>query len=257
MPGESERAWKDLQGRSCLITAASRTLGAVIARVLARAGAAVAVNYQRNAKAAEALCEELRGYGASCFSVQADVSNPVEVARMTETVWQRFNGPDLLVNCAGPYVDAPFLSLAVEDFDLILASNARSTFLVSAGFGRLMKKRGGGKIINISATSYLNRSHSVYGMAKACVVYLTEAMALELAPEVRVNAIAPDLLAENEEMDAEFARRAAAGTPLGRLVTRREVAEALVLLCTSPFDFCTGTTVVLDGGRSIPRLWMG
>jgi NAD(P)-dependent dehydrogenase (short-subunit alcohol dehydrogenase family) len=88
-------------------------------------------------------------------------------------------------------------------------------------------------------------------------MYLTEVMALELAPEVHINAIAPDLIADNDEMSAEFVEQSIAGTPLGRLVTRAEIAEMVRLLCTPAFDSLTGQTIVMDGGRSIPRLVLG
>jgi NAD(P)-dependent dehydrogenase (short-subunit alcohol dehydrogenase family) len=112
-------------------------------------------------------------------------------------------------------------------------------------------------IINIAATDFFHRSHSIYGLAKEGVVHLTGALALELAPEVRVNAIAPDLLADNEEMTPDFTQQAVAATPLARLVTRAEVAEMVCLLCTPAFDIVTGQTIVMDGGRSIPRLALG
>ena len=88
-----------------------------------------------------------------------------------------------------------------------------------------MKAREQGQIINIAATDSFHRSHSIYGLAKSGVIYLTEALALELAPHVRVNAIAPDLIADNEDMSAELESQAIAGTPLKRLVTRTEEAE--------------------------------
>ena len=135
--------------------------------------------------------------------------------------------------------------------------NVRSTFLMSQAVGKDMKERGRGHIINIAATDVFHRSHSVYGMAKAGVVYLTEAMALELAPEVRIYALAPDLIADNEGMEPDFVKQAVAGTPLRRLVTRAEIAEMVCLLCTPAFDMVTGQTIVMDGGRSLPRIAVG
>jgi NAD(P)-dependent dehydrogenase (short-subunit alcohol dehydrogenase family) len=121
-----------------------------------------------------------------------------------------------------------------------------------------MKERGGGYIINIAATDIFHRSHSIYGLAKAGVVHLTEAMALELAPEVRVNALAPDLIADNEDMPSDdFVKQAIAGTPLQKLVTRAEIAEMACLLCTPVFNSVTGQTIVMDGGRTIARIATG
>jgi NAD(P)-dependent dehydrogenase (short-subunit alcohol dehydrogenase family) len=97
----------------------------------------------------------------------------------------------------------------------------------------------------------------VYGLAKTGVIYLTEALALELAPAVRVNAVAPDLIADNEGMTPEVSEQAIAATPQGRLVTRAEIAEMVCLICTSAFAMTTGQTIIMDGGRSLPRMARG
>jgi NAD(P)-dependent dehydrogenase (short-subunit alcohol dehydrogenase family) len=114
-----------------------------------------------------------------------------------------------------------------------------------------MKANGRGHIVNIAATSAFNVSGSVYSLAKAGVVHLTEAFALDLAPEVRVNAIAPDLIAENEDNPPGLAEETIAATPLGRLVSRIEIGMMVCLMCSSAFDFVTGQTILMDGGRSI------
>jgi len=246
-----------LRDHVCLITGASRTLGAVIARRLAGAGAHVAVNYHQSAAAAQELCAELAAQGVQARAFGADMTNPAEVARLVDEAWQHFGAIDVLINNVGPYVDTPLLDLALADFERVWAGNARATFLATQAAGRRMKTRGRGLIVNIAATDYKHRSHSIYGLAKSGVVYLTEAFALELAPEVRVNALAPDLLADNEDMPPAMAAPAIGGTPMRRLVTRDEIAEAICLLASPAFAMLTGQTIVLDGGRSIPRIAMG
>jgi NAD(P)-dependent dehydrogenase (short-subunit alcohol dehydrogenase family) len=253
----AERLKVELNGKICLVTGASRTLGAAIARRLAVYGADVAVNYHHSQEAALTLCEALAELGVKALPLQADVSRPEDVERLVADTSAQLGSIDILVNNVGPYVDTPFLDLSLADFDRNLAENIRATFLLSQAVGRRMKAQGRGRIINIAATDFFHRSHSIYGLAKGGVVYLTEAMALELAPEVHLNAIAPDLIADNEEMSPEFTQRSIAGTPLGRLVTRAEIAEMVCLLCTSAFDSVTGQTIVMDGGRTIPRIAMG
>lgn len=243
-----------LQGKVCLVTGGSRTLGAAIARRMAQYGARVIVNYHQAAEAAEAVCAAIAAGGGEATAIQADVTDPLQVERMIGNSWERFGGLDILVNNVGPYVDTPFLELETADFDRILAGNIRATFLLSRAAGRRMKARGKGTIVNIAATDAFHRSHSVYGLAKAGVLYLTEALALELAPEARIHALAPDLISENEEMDADFAARSAAGTPMARLIRRDEIAEVVCLVCTPSFAMTTGHTIILDGGRSIPRI---
>lgn len=245
---------EQLRGKVCLITGGSRTLGASIARRMASYGVHVAVNYHQSQEAAHRLCEELAAFGVTAYPIAADVSQPDQVAHLVSATLAHFDCIDIVVNTVGPYVDAPFLDLSLADFDRILAGNVRSTFLVTQAVGRLMKHRGSGQIINIAATDFLHRSHSVYGLAKSGVVYLTEALARELAPEVRLNALAPDLIADNEEMSPDLTKRSIAATPMARLVTRAEIAEMTCLLCTSAFAMTTGQTIIMDGGRSIPRI---
>ncbi len=246
-----------LTQKVALVTGASRALGAEIARALAQHGAHVIVNYHRSETAVTALCTELAESGGRALPIQADVSQPDQVKRLVTATQEQLGPIDILVNNVGPYVDIPFLELPLADFDHVLAANVRATFLVSQAVGRQMKERGTGHIINIAATDIFHRSHSIYGLAKGGVVYLTEAMALELAPEVRINALAPDLIADNEDMADEFVRRSTMGVPLRRLVTRAEVAEMVCQLCKPAFDSMTGQTIVMDGGRSIPRIAMG
>lgn len=246
-----------LTGKVCLVTGASRALGAQIARTLAGHGGRVAINYLRSEEAARALCEEIEEQGGTALPLHADVSDPAQAEHLVAATWESLGPIDLLVNNAGPYVDTPFLDLPVTDFDAILATNVRATFLMTQVAGRRMKARGHGHVINIAATDLFHRSHSVYGLAKAGVAHLTQAFARELAPEVRVNAIAPDLIADNEEMEADFVRQAVEATPLRRLVTRAEIAEMVCLLCAPAFDIVTGQMIVMDGGRSIPRIAMG
>lgn len=246
-----------LANQVCLVTGASRTLGAAIARRMAAEGARVVVNYHNSAEAAHALCAELNAAGGAAAAIQADVSKPDQAERLVAAAWQQLGPIDILVNNVGPYVDTPFLEMPADDFDRILAGNIRATFLMSQAVGRKMKARGRGVIVNIAATDSYHRSHSVYGLAKSGVIHLTEAFALELAPEVRVNALAPDLIADNEGMEADFVAQSIAGTPSGRLVTRAEVAGMAVLLCTAAFDSVTGQTVAMDGGRRLPRINFG
>jgi NAD(P)-dependent dehydrogenase (short-subunit alcohol dehydrogenase family) len=243
-----------VNGKVCLVTGASRGLGVVIARHLAAQGAAVAVHYHRSAAEAQALCAELSALGARVLPVQADLLDAPAIAALAEAVTTGLGPIDILVNNVGPYVDTPFLDLELADFDQVMAGNVRATFLLSQIVGRSMRVRGSGRIINLAATDYRHRSHGVYGLAKGGVVYLTEALALELAPAVAVFALAPDLIADNEEMPVDFVARAIAATPMGRLVTRGEVAAMVGLLCMPACDMLTGQTVVMDGGRSIPRM---
>jgi NAD(P)-dependent dehydrogenase (short-subunit alcohol dehydrogenase family) len=120
-----------------------------------------------------------------------------------------------------------------------------------------MRAAGWGRIVNISAVSYALRNHSIYGLAKDALIFLTEELAIELGPEITVNAVAPGQIVESakdiEEFDPTFVSRAIEATPAGRLVTRREVADVVVALCGPTFAMVTGTTIPVDGGFRLQR----
>lgn len=247
----------DLRGTTCLIAGGARGLGATVTRYLARCGVNLAVHYHQSAEAAQTLCAEAAALGVQAHPLRADISDADAAEALVAAAWQQFGTIDLFVNTVGPYADMPFMDMPLDTFDEIWNSNARAAFVLTRAVGRRMRQRGSGQIITIAATDYLHRSHSIYGLAKAGVVYLTEAFALELAPTVRVNAIAPDLIADNEDMGEAIAAPAIGGTPLGRLVTRAEIAQMVGLLCAPAFAAVTGQTIVMDGGRTLPRIAMG
>jgi NAD(P)-dependent dehydrogenase (short-subunit alcohol dehydrogenase family) len=242
-----------LAGKRALVTAASRGLGAAIAAALSAHGASVAVNYYQSVEAARSLCALLEQRGGRAEPLRADVADPVQASRLVAAAWDAFGGLDILVNNYGPWVETPFTALSLEEFDRIMTGNLRATFQLASDAGARMRAAGGGVIINVAATDAFERGRSVYGLAKAGVVHLTEALAVELAPEVRVLCVAPGLIADNEDMPQSVADVELARTPLRRLVTRAEAAEVVCLLCGPAFASVTGQTIQMDGGARIPR----
>jgi 3-oxoacyl-[acyl-carrier protein] reductase len=242
-----------LSGHSCLVTAASRTLGAAIARELAQRGAAVAINYHRAEAEARALCREIETAGGIAVPIQADITDDAEAHRLVESAWQALGGLDILVNNYGPWTATPFASLSVGEFDRIMAGNVRSAFVISSDAGLRMRESGAGIIVNIAATDAFERGRSVYGLAKAALVHFTESLAVELAPQVRVLAVAPGLIADNEDMPDSLVNEELSRTPLKRLVTRDEIAQVVALLCGPSFASVTGQTLQMDGGARIPH----
>lgn len=244
-----------LAGKTALVTGSSRNLGATIAQTLGASGAEVAVHYSRSAEGARKAAEAIVARGGAAALFQADLAQAEEAQRLASAVLDRFGRVDILVNNVGPYTDIPFTDLPVGDWDRIMNSGLRSSYLLAQAFAPGMRERGWGSIVNISAGSAFIRVHSIYGLMKDAVLHLTQSLALELAPEVRVNAIAPGQIYESDEVNAidpTFIPRMIESTPLKRLVTRQEVADAVFLLCSDRFPSLTGQTLVLDGGWSIP-----
>jgi NAD(P)-dependent dehydrogenase (short-subunit alcohol dehydrogenase family) len=247
-----------LQGKVALVTGASRNLGPVIVGELAASGAAVALNcLPSDQQEGKKVAEELAAAGYEIDVFPADTSDHVQVREMGDAILARFGHIDILVHCAGPWCDTPFVELPEEDWDRIMDTNLKGAYLASQIAAPSMRERGWGRIVVISAGSAFIRTHSVYGLAKAAIIHFVESLSVQLGPEVTVNAIAPGQIAETTEIfeiDPSFVERAINYTPLRRLVTRREIAQMIGLICTSPaMKSVTGHTFVMDGGWSLHK----
>jgi NAD(P)-dependent dehydrogenase (short-subunit alcohol dehydrogenase family) len=247
-----------LSGRRALVTSSSRNLGAQIARTLAEQGAAVAVTYQGSEQMARDLVAELsHRTGTAHVCVQGNLLNAGEVRAAVEAAREGLGGLDILVNNFGPFSAVPMAELPHENWESVWAGNVTATYLATQVVVPDMRTRGWGRIINLSAGSAYLRNHSIYGLAKEAVITLTESLALELGPEITVNAVAPGQVEESAEdiaaIDPTFVDRAVDRTPAGRLVTRTEVADVIAQLCTPVFDMLTGAVLPLDGGWRFNR----
>lgn len=247
-----------LDGKLALVTGSSRNLGAAIAQELATRGATVVVTYNRSRDAATELVRRLQEMtGRQHHAYRADLSSSSETRTLCSSVLAEVGVVDILVNNAGPFAMAPYVELAEEDWDTVWDTNVKSIYVCTQVLAPHMRQKGWGRIINISAGSAYTRNHSIYSLAKQAVVILTEQLALELGPEITVNAVAPGQIAESAddiaEFDPSFVERAVAHTPTGRLVTRPEVASLVADLCAPGYDMVTGATIPVDGGWRISR----
>jgi len=242
-----------LRGKVALVTGASSGAGVDIARELARLGARVAVHYRSSRAGADEVVEAIRAAGGEAATFQADMAVSDEVRRLVAEVDGRLGPVSVLVNNAGPFADTAFRTLTERDWDYVMNTNLKSVFLTSQLVLAGMETLGWGRIVNLGATSAFVRSHSVYGLAKAALLHMTESMAVDFAPHVTVNAVVPSQIASarTDKMPA-YKAAAIAATPLKRLVTQPEIARMVALVCSPAFDFVTGRAIILDGGRSIP-----
>jgi len=242
-----------LRGKVALVTGASSGAGVDIARELARLGARVAVHYRSSRAGADEVVEAIRAAGGEATTFQADMAVSDDVRRLVAEVDGRLGPVSVLVNNAGPFADTAFRTLTERDWDYVMNTNLKSVFLTSQLVLAGMETLGWGRIVNLGATSAFVRSHSVYGLAKAALLHMTESMAVDFAPHVTVNAVVPSQIASarTDKMPA-YKAAAIAATPLKRLVTQPEIARMVALVCSPAFDFVTGRAMILDGGRSIP-----
>jgi NAD(P)-dependent dehydrogenase (short-subunit alcohol dehydrogenase family) len=241
-------------GKTALVTGSSSGAGAAIALELARRGAAVAVHCRINIGQAESIAGRIVEAGGKASVFRANLAEDGAPARLAADVESALGPVQLLINNAGPYADAPFRTLKPALWDAIMAANLKAPWLLAQRLAPAMERLGWGRIVNLGATSGFVRSHSVYGLAKAALLTLTESLALELAPAITVNAVVPSQIASaRTDTMPVYKEAAVAGTPLGRLVTEDEIARMVALVCSPEFDFVTGRAIVMDGGRTLPR----
>jgi len=244
----------ELGDKVALITGGKR-IGLVVARELATRGVDIALSYARSRVEAEQAAELVRAAKRRATAFQADLLQPEACEALVAQVADTFGRLDILINMASVYVERPFAELKASEWDATLNVDLRAAFLCSRAAAPHMRKQGGGRIINFS--DWLSRSGRPryrgfvpYYVAKAGVIGLTEAVALELASDnILVNAIAPGpILAPPETNDEEFSAVERA-TPLGRWGGETEIAKAVLALLEA--DFITGETVRVDGGRHL------
>ena len=240
-------------GKAALVTGGSRNLGATIAEQFAGYGASVAINYRTSAGTADVLVKRLtKETGNPHFAFRGDMARSDDVRDVVRSAVEQLGRIDILVNNAGPFSMTPFSELQESEWDRIWNANVKAAYVASQIVAPAMRAAGFGRIINISAVSYVLRNHSIYGLAKSALLFLTEELAAELGPEITVNAVAPGQIQESAadiaEFDPTFVERAIAATPAGRLVTRHEVADAVVDLCRPERGGMTGVVVPVDGG---------
>lgn len=241
-----------LQGRVALITGGARRIGHIIAMALASRGAQVVISYQRSSKAAIETVGALRDLGVKAEAMAADVASASDVSRLFQRIERNFGRLDALINNASIFERTPFDRLTERDWDRHLDINLKGAFLCSLSASRLLRKRPQGKIVNIAdwAGDRPYRDYLPYCVSKAGLIALTKALAKELAPGIQVVAIAPGPMLAPEDMLPAQRRAAVARLPLKRWGSPEDVANA-VLFAIEGSDFLTGTTIYVDGGRSI------
>jgi NAD(P)-dependent dehydrogenase (short-subunit alcohol dehydrogenase family) len=234
-----------LSGKVVLVTGAAKRIGRGIALRLAKEGARVAIHYQRSEAEARRTAEEAGG--AEIF--RANLENVSEISRLFAEVEQRLGRLDGLVNNAARFTRVDPLEITEKDWDFIHAVNLKAVFFCCQNGARLMRKSGGGRIVNISSLGGIRpwAEHAHYCASKAGVIMLTRALAKAWAPEITVNSVAPGVI-PFADIDKRGEKMIEA-TPAKRGGTPEEVADAVVYFLKAS-DFVTGQLLAVDGGLS-------
>lgn len=242
----------DVKGKVALITGAATGIGRATALELAKRGCKVVINYSRSEKEAKDTLTKVENLGGQGLLWQGDVSQDSQVRDMVSNVLENLGRIDILINNAGTtnYVDlTDFEGMKDEYWDRAFNTNVKSIFYTTRACAEELKKNKG-CIVNITSIAGLTGKGSsiAYAASKAAAISVTKSLALALAPEVRVNSVAPGIvLTRWVEGKEDHIERLSAGTPLGRAAYPQDIAQAVVSLVVGG-DFITGQTVVVDGG---------
>ena len=237
-------SFASLEGKTALVTGASKGIGRAIAEELARAGASVVVGYRSGKDDAEELATAIGGR-----AVQADVSSPAEARRLVEEA----GDVDVLVNNAGLTRDGLLARMSDDDWDTVIATNLSSIFYTCRAVTRPMMKKRAGSIVNISSVVGVhgNWGQTNYAASKAGIIGFTKSLARELGSRnVRANVVAPGYVKTQltEVLPEEATKAMIANTPLGRVAEPVEVAGAVRFLASDAAAFITGEVLLVDGG---------
>ncbi len=239
-----------LENKVALITGASRGIGRATAILFAKEGAKVVINYKSNQREAEKVLE-IAGKNNGIIA-RADVSNEEDVKRLVDETVKQFGKIDILVNNAGIVFEIPLMEKTVEQWEQTLRTNLIGTFLCSKYVALYMKQQKGGAIVNVSSTNAFDGyPESIdYDVSKAGITILTKDFAKELAPYVRVNAVAPSWVDTdmNKNLPAGFLKSETEKILLKRFAKPEEIAKAILFLSSDDASFINGSTLTIDGG---------
>jgi 3-oxoacyl-[acyl-carrier protein] reductase len=242
-----------LDGKVAIVTGASRGIGRAIAVDLAAAKARVFINYQKNEEAARQVQQEIITQGGAADLLPCDVASPDDVAAAVKAVLSAAGRIDILVNNAGRTHDNLFIFMKESDWDEVLDTNLKGTYLMTKAVMRTMFKAKWGRIVNIASVAgqYGNPGQANYSASKAGIIGFTKAVARELAGQgITVNSVSPGLVdTEMSRNLPEKAREAIISQiPLGRIGTAQEVADAVSFLVSEGADYITGQVIAVNGG---------
>ncbi|MCW8131416.1 MAG: SDR family oxidoreductase [Planctomycetota bacterium] len=251
------QAQQRYEGKVALITGAGVRLGRAIAVELAAHGCHILLHANRSAKEAEALARGFVAAGREAAVLRADLSKTAQVEKLAREAWARFGRVDFLINNAANFHASALKGLDASALDEAYAVNLRAPFILASELGRLMKagegagRVKGGSIVNMACLSAARpwKDYIPYSISKAGVVAMTAGLAKILAPEVRVNAVAPGTVLPPEGMDTKRREELRARIPLQRLGRPDDVVRAVRYLLDAPF--VTGQVMSVDGGRSL------
>jgi pteridine reductase len=238
-----------LEGRVALVTGGAVRVGRSIALALARAGADVAIHYAHSADQARGAVDEVVSLGRRSVAIRADLTDPETSRQVVEATARSLGGLDLLVHSAANFLRRSLEQTDAAVWDEAMNLNARAGLLLAREAAPLLRARAGRIVFIADLAAYQQyRGYLAHSVSKAAIVALTRALAVELAPAIAVNAVAPGTVLPPEQMPAEELERIVRRIPAGRAGRPEDVASAVLFLATGP-AYITGAVIPVDGGR--------
>lgn len=235
------------------MTGAGKRVGAAIARLLGAQGMRVGVHYHASREGADETCAAIRAAGGEAVPLEADLMQRGEAHRLVDEAVEKLGGLDLLVASAANFDRIPFDDVDLAAWDRAMRLNLEVPFAMThRARTALREARGSVVFITCSSTTTPYRNYLPYVVSKGGLRQMMRALALELAPDVRVNAVAPGTVLPPEDMDAKVVSRLTRRIPLGRVGAAEDVADAVLYLARAPF--VTGQEIVVDGGRTVAAM---
>jgi NAD(P)-dependent dehydrogenase (short-subunit alcohol dehydrogenase family) len=248
----------ELRGKVALVTGGAVRVGKAITLMLAAEGADVVLNYHTSAEEAEATAAQARSLGVRALPVRCDVSNPDDVSAMKQEILRQHGGVDVIVNSASPFTATPVAGDTLhgdglEKWQRVTGALVDGPWFITTALAPSMLERGGGVIVNIVDLAVWQpwRGFAAHTAGKSALVGLTRQLALELAPTIRVNAVAPGPVLPPPGYAPEKIEAVARRTLLGRWGSPQDVAHAVRFLIEA--DYVTGEVLVVDGGERLAR----
>ncbi|MBN2322838.1 MAG: SDR family oxidoreductase [Spirochaetes bacterium] len=246
-----------LKNKVAVVTGGANGIGEAYTTGIAKEGAAVVIA-DLDEKRGKTIADEIKKSGGKAMFVRTDVSKKSDAEKMVQSAIREFGSIDILVNNAGILFTAPFEETTEDMWDKLFAVNVKGLFFCSQAVAREMKKKRSGKIINISSIAAIGAQAGLcaYSSTKGAVLPVTLVFALELAGyNVQVNAILPGTtdtgMAKAAMADPEWTRQITAGIPMKRLGETKDLLGAVLFFASSDSDYCTGQTLIVDGGYSM------
>jgi 7-alpha-hydroxysteroid dehydrogenase len=250
-----------LDGKVAIVTGASRGIGAACALTLAQCGADVVIS-ARSEDTLAGVADDIRAAGRRAEAVACDLDDLANMEALVDAAVERLGGLDIVVNNVGGTMPQPFMDTSVDAMEEAFHFNVSTAYHLTQLAVPHLLARGGGSVVNMtSAMGRLrDRGYAAYGTAKGALTHMTRLLAADLAPRIRVNAVAPGAIVTdalgmvlNDELEAAMV----AGTPLRRLGRPEEIATAVLYLASDAGSYITGKVLEVDGGIEAPNLSMG